>query len=65
MNDRIEAVAESWASIDGKNEAFQRERDNDIDYKDPTYTGHYAGYVVEASELIKRIESRGFTISRK
>lgn len=60
--DAIEAVAEAWASIDGKGDDFRRERDEKISITDPTYTGHYEGYLEEARELIRRIEQRGFTV---
>ena len=58
----IEAVAEAWASIDGKDDHFRRERDEKVRFMDPTCTGHYAGYLAEAEELICRIERRGFTV---
>ena len=48
-----EAIARAWASIDGKLEAFERER-NGMDYDDPDYTGHYEGYLAEADELMAR-----------
>lgn len=51
--DMIEAVARAWASIDGKLDAFEREREG-MDYDDPKYTGHYEGYLAEAKELLAR-----------
>lgn len=59
---RVDAVAEAWASIDGKIDAYRRERDNDIDWDDPTFTGHFYGYQAEAEELIRRLEARGFSV---
>lgn len=58
----VDAVAEAWASIDGKLEAYERERDEDIGLTDPTCTGHYEGYQVEAAEMIRRISARGFMV---
>lgn len=50
-----EAVAEAWASIDGRLEAFRACK------ADPTREeteGRYGGYMADAEELIKRIEAR-------
>lgn len=56
----IEAVAEAWASIDGKLEEYRRgKRSADI----CAYGGHYAGYTAEAREMIARMEARGFTVA--
>ena len=55
----IEAIAESWASIDGKLVGFKAGRD------DPVYeskAGYYEGYCIEAEELKKRMLKRGFLI---
>lgn len=64
--DKIEAVAEAWASIDGELDDFRRERElkDPISalMNDPTFTGRYIGYVEDASELIRRVEARGFTV---
>ena len=49
----IEALAESWASIDGKL--------NRPDYE----MEHMDGYLSDADELLFRLEKRGFTIVRK
>jgi hypothetical protein len=56
-----EAVAEAWASIDGKLDAFTFERDNP---KSPEAEigGHYEGYMAEAREMIRRLEARGYTV---
>ena len=64
MMDRVEALAEAWASIDGKLDAYRRERDNNIPWEDPTFTGHYYGYQAEAEELLRRLESRGYSVIR-
>jgi hypothetical protein len=54
----VEAFAEAWASIDGKLDAFNREKGGAIHYNDPTYTGHYEGYMAEANELLGRAGKR-------
>lgn len=54
-----EAVAEAWASIDGKLTAYQRCRN------DPAVEaemGHYEGYLADAEELISRIKHRGYKL---
>lgn len=54
----IERFARAWASIDGKVEAFDRERGKPIPAKDDMerdgFTGHYVGYMADAEELLKR-----------
>ncbi len=50
----VERFARAWASIDGKTEAFDRERGGGMEYDDPAYTGHFEGYMAEAKELLKR-----------
>lgn len=60
----IEALAEAWASIDRKIEAFHRERDDPtLDHESPIYTGHYEGYMVEAAEMISRLRARGYDVT--
>lgn len=55
----IEALAESWASIDGKLDRFRACKENggldDVE-------GHYKGYLCDAEEMIRRLETRGFTV---
>lgn len=60
MGNPRDAVAEAWASIDGKLELYEAERD-----ADEITTGHFVGYQAEAAELIKRIEQRGFVLVPK
>lgn len=60
---RVNALAEAWASIDGKLDYYRRERDEEVDLLDPTCTGHFAGYEAEAQEMIRRLEARGFTVT--
>ncbi len=50
-----EDVARAWASIDGKVEQFDLEKNNpNLAYDDPSYVGSYEGYLTEADELLKR-----------
>ncbi len=59
-----EALAEAWASIDGKLDAFRRERDDrTLDWDSPGFTGHYEGYMEEAAEMIKRLRARGYDVT--
>lgn len=55
--DIVRAFAAAWASIDGKLDAFELESAG-MDYDDPRYTGHYEGYMAEASELLRRAGGR-------
>lgn len=58
----VDAVAESWASIDGKLDTYKRERDDpNADYKSG-FTGHFDGYQAEAEEMIRRIRARGHDV---
>lgn len=59
--DAEEALAESWASIDGKMEAF---RDGKGLPTRQQPGGHYSGYMAEAQEMIARLRKRGFTLIR-
>jgi len=60
----VEALAEAWASIDGKLASFQRERSQpDMAWDHPEFKGHYVGYISEAEEMIRRLEARGFTVT--
>lgn len=52
-----DAVAEAWASIDWKLEAYKLGEKDGIDAQ-----GHYVGYQVEAGELLTRVAMRGYTI---
>lgn len=58
----VEALAEAWASLDGKMSDFIRgKRATSIE----AYGGYYAGYLSDASELLNRWEKRGFSFKRK
>jgi hypothetical protein len=57
---RAEAVAEAWASVNGRAEIFAECRaDAALDEE----RGYYSGYVAEARELIRAIEARGYTVT--
>ena len=58
--DMIEALAESWASIDGKLEKFRDGKGAASLEDEPG--GHYSGYMAEAQELAERLLARGFAI---
>ncbi len=66
-DNRVEALADAWASIDGKVDYFRREKGMDIppeeDWKRLDWRGHYEGYMAEAEEMIQRLERRGFTVA--
>lgn len=53
----VEAVADAWASIDGKLPEFRRDR-----AAPDSASGVYDGYMSEASELIDRIGTRGWLL---
>ena len=52
-----EALAETWASIDGRLKSFEDGRTG------ADHDGRYAGYLVEAAEMIRRLRSRGFDVT--
>lgn len=62
MTDATHALAESWASIDGKLDQFSREAAGEITDEHPAFTGAYEGYIADAGELIERLAKRGFKI---
>jgi hypothetical protein len=55
-NPAIQALAEAWASIDGKLDLYRAENDGAAE------SGFRDGYDTEARELIERLEMRGYTI---
>lgn len=57
----IEAVADAWASIDGKVDQFRAGKGAASFEDEPG--GHYSGYMEEAAELMKRLLDRGFIIA--
>lgn len=53
------ALADAWASIDGKLEEFRAGRTA----KSITdFGGHFDGYIADAEELIERLRNRGYDI---
>jgi hypothetical protein len=52
----IEALAEAWASIDGKIDGFHKGRGGEDD------DGTFEGYCEEARELVRRLARRGYII---
>ena len=54
-----EALAEAWASIDGKIEGFRRGK---REKNERVCFGYYEGYIAEAQEMIKRLEARGYKV---
>lgn len=57
----VEAVADAWASIDGKKEEFRAGRGMEI-FEQPG--GRYDGYMFEAGEMIGRLRRRGYGLVR-
>ena len=58
MSEAIEALAEAWASLDGKLDEFLAGRGGE------DTEGDYHGYLGDAAELAKRLEHRGYLIVR-
>jgi Protein of unknown function (DUF3606) len=56
----IEAIADAWASIDGKDEAFRAGKSAKSLNDEPG--GYYSGYMSHAAELSKRLLMRGFIV---
>lgn len=56
---REEALAEAWASIDGKLDRFRACK---VDPELEFVGGYYGGYMIEAKEMILRLEKRGYTV---
>ena len=62
----VEALAEAWASIDGKLEEFRTEKaiaEGQFATTSIVMNGHYAGYMAEASEMIDRLRARNFDVT--
>lgn len=54
-----EAVADAWASIDGKRDKFWSCKS---DPDEEAISGYYSGYMEDAAELIRRLEARGYVL---
>lgn len=57
----VEALAEAWASIDGKLDTFRAE----VGKPDMETSGTHAGYICEAEEMIKRLRARGYDVAEQ
>lgn len=57
----IEALADAWASIDGKVEKFRAGKGAASIEDEPG--GYYSGYMSDAEELAMRLLKRGFIIT--
>lgn len=61
----VEALAESWASIDGYLGQFKEERAiacGPFGKTSVIGSGRYVGYLCEAEEMILRLRARGFDV---
>jgi hypothetical protein len=47
----LEDLARAWASVDGKRDAFDAEKDEPAS---KAIHGHYLGYLVETEEILQR-----------
>lgn len=56
----VDALADAWASIDGKLDEYRAGRNASSIMDEPG--GHFSGYQAEAEEMIRRLEARGFAI---
>jgi hypothetical protein len=56
----IEALADAWASIDGKIEQFRAGKG--APSLEDEQGGHYSGYMAEAQEMMERLLRRGFIL---
>lgn len=60
----IEALAEAWASIDGKLEQFRAGKQaKTLTEEVEQHGGHYSGYTAEAEEMIRRLQARGYDVT--
>lgn len=57
----VDAVADAWASIDGKLTEYRRGKKAKSIL---AFGGHFAGYQAEAEELIRRIKRRGYVLHK-
>ena len=60
-NGHVHALADAYASIDGRLYAFRKGIGRPVE----AFGGHYAGYLSEADEMIQRLDTRGYIIVRK
>ena len=57
----IEALADAWASMNGKVDAFRAGKGAASLEDEPG--GHYSGYMADAQEMLKRLLKRGFIVT--
>ena len=57
----IQAVADAWASIDGKRDKFRAGRGKPWDEQPG---GYYDGYTADAESMIERLRRRGYTLTK-
>lgn len=57
-----DALAEAWAFIDGKVDAFRCERDETLARRRVEVGGQYEGYVTGAAVMIVRLRELGFDV---
>lgn len=61
MDSATEALADAWASIDGKLDKFRRGK---TAKSIMSYGGHYEGYMADADEMILRLRRRGYALRK-
>lgn len=57
--DEVDAVAEAWASIDGKLDLYNKCIEDAMKEEE---LGYWGGYLADAAEMVRRLKSRGFKI---
>lgn len=60
MSDPTEALADAWASIDGKARLFRSGKGKPLDSRAGDC---FTGYLFDAQELRNRLRKRGFVLS--
>ena len=59
-NAAIEAIADAWASIDGRMGSFRAGKGKP---RSDAAGGHYDGYILDATSMMERLEQRGYTVT--
>ena len=57
-DEATEALAASWASVDGMLDQFKAGKESS------DHDGYYQGYLADAEELIRRLKIRGWELRR-
>lgn len=61
--DAIEALADAWASVDGKVDDFRAGKNcTSMEEEFEKFGGRYSGYMEDAEELMNRLLKRGFAV---